>query len=148
MRQSMKECMLMSASWSFAQWRLDIVGPFFIAIRQLKFLIFRIDYFTKWVEVEPLATITEKNVWNFVWKVPFTASESPGSSSLTIEYNLTMTRSEIFANNWGLRTTTPSLLTPRPMEKLKSQTDPCSRWLRLGLRGQMVYGQMNYPVGV
>uniref|UniRef100_A0A2N9G7Y6 Uncharacterized protein n=1 Tax=Fagus sylvatica TaxID=28930 RepID=A0A2N9G7Y6_FAGSY len=28
----------------------------------------RIDYFTKWVEAEPLATITEKNIQNFVWK--------------------------------------------------------------------------------
>uniref|UniRef100_A0A2N9IJ88 Uncharacterized protein n=1 Tax=Fagus sylvatica TaxID=28930 RepID=A0A2N9IJ88_FAGSY len=36
--------------------------------RQLKFLVVVIDYFTKWVEAEPLATITEKNVQNFVWK--------------------------------------------------------------------------------
>uniref|UniRef100_A0A2N9IAH4 Uncharacterized protein n=1 Tax=Fagus sylvatica TaxID=28930 RepID=A0A2N9IAH4_FAGSY len=28
----------------------------------------RIDYFTKWVEAEPLATITERNIQNFVWK--------------------------------------------------------------------------------
>ena len=27
-----------------------------------------IDYFTKWVEVEALATITEKNVRSFVWR--------------------------------------------------------------------------------
>ena len=27
-----------------------------------------IDYFTKWVEAEPLATIIEKNVRNFIWK--------------------------------------------------------------------------------
>ena len=27
-----------------------------------------IDYFTKWVEAKPLATITEKNVRSFVWK--------------------------------------------------------------------------------
>ena len=27
-----------------------------------------IDYFTKWVEAEPLATITEKNFCSFVWK--------------------------------------------------------------------------------
>uniref|UniRef100_A0A2N9HEQ4 Uncharacterized protein n=1 Tax=Fagus sylvatica TaxID=28930 RepID=A0A2N9HEQ4_FAGSY len=26
------------------------------------------DYFTKWVEAEPLATITERNIQNFVWK--------------------------------------------------------------------------------
>ena len=44
------------------------MGTFPIAMRQLKFLVRGIDYFTKWVEVEPLATITEKNVWGFVWK--------------------------------------------------------------------------------
>ena len=42
--------------------------PFSIAMRQLKFLIVGIDYFTKWVEVETLATITEKNVRSFVWR--------------------------------------------------------------------------------
>ena len=44
------------------------MGPFFTAIRQLKFLIVGIDYFTKWDEEEPLATITEKNVQGFYWK--------------------------------------------------------------------------------
>ncbi|XP_075665776.1 uncharacterized protein LOC142635519 [Castanea sativa] len=39
-----------------------------MAARQLKFLVVGIDYFTKWVEAEALATITEKNVRNFVWK--------------------------------------------------------------------------------
>lgn len=39
-----------------------------MAMQQLKFLIFEIDYFTKWVEVEPFATITEKNVRSFIWK--------------------------------------------------------------------------------
>jgi len=32
------------------------------AIWQLKFLLLGINYFIKWVETEPLATITEKNV--------------------------------------------------------------------------------------
>ena len=52
----------------FAQWGLDIVGPFLIAVRQLKFLVVRIDYFTKWMEAEALATITENNIRSFVWK--------------------------------------------------------------------------------
>ena len=46
-----------TALWLFAQWGLDIMGPFPTALRQLKFLIVCIDYFTKWVETEPLATI-------------------------------------------------------------------------------------------
>ena len=37
------------------------MGLFPIAVRQLKFLIVGIDYFTKWVEAEALATIMEKN---------------------------------------------------------------------------------------
>ena len=58
----------MTALWPFAQWRLDIVGPFSIAVRQLKFLVVGIDYFTKWVEVEVLANIMEKNIRNFFWR--------------------------------------------------------------------------------
>ena len=44
------------------------MGPFLTAARQLKFLVVGIDYFTKWVEAEALATITEKNIWSFVWR--------------------------------------------------------------------------------
>jgi hypothetical protein len=44
------------------------MGPFPIGRRQLKFLVVAINYFTKWVEVKPLATITERNIQNFVWK--------------------------------------------------------------------------------
>ena len=33
-----------------------------------EFLGGRIEYFTKWVEAEPLANITQQNVKNFVWK--------------------------------------------------------------------------------
>ena len=44
------------------------MGPFLIALRQLRFLIVGIDYFTKWVEVETLAIITKKNVRSFVCK--------------------------------------------------------------------------------
>ena len=68
MWQPTEELTPMSAPWSFVQWGLDIVGPFSIAIRQLKFLVVRINYFTKLVEAEPLATIMKKNVQRFVWK--------------------------------------------------------------------------------
>ena len=67
-RQPSKELTPMTAPWPFAQWGLDIVGPFPTAMRQLKFLVVGIDYFTKWVEAEALATITEKNIQSFVWR--------------------------------------------------------------------------------
>ena len=58
----------MTAPWPFAHWRLDIISPFPVAVRQLKFLVVGIDYFTKWVEAEALTTITERNIWSFVWR--------------------------------------------------------------------------------
>ena len=58
----------MMAPWPFAQWGLDILGPFPVGTRQMKFLVVGIDYFTKWVKAEPLPNITQQNVKNFVWK--------------------------------------------------------------------------------
>ena len=58
----------MVAPWPFAQWGLDILGPFPMGTRKMKFLVVGIDYFTKQVEAEPLARITESNVKSFIWK--------------------------------------------------------------------------------
>ena len=46
-RQLSEELTPMTTPWPFAQWGLDIMGPFLTAVRQLKFLVFGIDYFTK-----------------------------------------------------------------------------------------------------
>ena len=67
-RQPSEELSPMTAPWPFVQWGLDSMGPFPTAIRQLKFLVVGIDYFTKWVEAKPLTTIMEKNIWTFVWR--------------------------------------------------------------------------------
>ena len=42
------------------------MGPLPQGKRQVRFLLVAIDYFTKWVETEALATITEAKVQNFV----------------------------------------------------------------------------------
>ena len=55
------------APWPFAQWGLDILGPFPLGTKQMKYLVVGIDYFTKWVEAKPLAKITQQNVKNFIW---------------------------------------------------------------------------------
>ena len=46
-RQPSEELTPMTAPWPFAQWGLNIMGPFLTALRQLKFLVVGIDYFTK-----------------------------------------------------------------------------------------------------
>ncbi|GKB28579.1 reverse transcriptase domain-containing protein [Tanacetum coccineum] len=39
-------------------WGIDIAGPFLEGPGKVKFLIVDIDYFTKWIEAKPVATIT------------------------------------------------------------------------------------------
>jgi len=54
--------------WPFHTWGIDILGPFPIAARQLKYLVVAVEYLTKWIEAEPVANITASKVEKFIWK--------------------------------------------------------------------------------
>lgn len=57
-----------SNSLAFLQVGVDILGPYPIAPKQLKFLVVVVDYFTKWIEAEPLSKITIERIVKFYWK--------------------------------------------------------------------------------
>ncbi|GKB61258.1 reverse transcriptase domain-containing protein [Tanacetum coccineum] len=54
------EMILVTSAWPFMKWGMDIVGPLAEGPERVKYLIMANDYFTKWMEAKPLATITEK----------------------------------------------------------------------------------------
>ena len=66
--QPLKELCSFVAPWPFPQWGLDILGPFPLVKAQKKFLIVACEYFTKWVEAETVAAITQKSVKKFLWE--------------------------------------------------------------------------------
>ncbi|KAL2252709.1 UNVERIFIED_CONTAM: Ribonuclease HI [Sesamum indicum] len=49
-------------------WGIDILGPLPPAKAQKKFIILAVEYFSKWVEAEAVARISEKEMINFIWK--------------------------------------------------------------------------------
>ncbi|XP_072089167.1 uncharacterized protein [Arachis hypogaea] len=59
---------IISAERPFGSWGIDLVGPFPTAPGQLRYLIVAIDYYTKWIEAEPLASITATQCRKFVWR--------------------------------------------------------------------------------
>ena len=63
-----EKLMTIATPWPFTQRGIDIVDPLPQGKGQVKFLLVAIDYFTKWVKAEALATITEVRIWSFVWK--------------------------------------------------------------------------------
>ncbi|KAM2646439.1 hypothetical protein EV1_019851 [Malus domestica] len=54
--------------WPFTQWGLDLIGLMHAGKGKVRNAIVAVDYFTKWAEVEPLSTITEVKIEDFVWK--------------------------------------------------------------------------------
>ncbi|XP_074378174.1 uncharacterized protein LOC141719699 [Apium graveolens] len=52
--------------WPFSIWGIDLIGELPKARGGVKYTVVAVDYFTKWAEVEPLASITEKKLREFV----------------------------------------------------------------------------------
>nr|GEZ69544.1 reverse transcriptase domain-containing protein [Tanacetum cinerariifolium] len=53
--------------WPFYKWGIDIAGPFPKGPGKVKLLIVAFDYFTKWIEAKPAATITGNQIKKFMW---------------------------------------------------------------------------------
>ena len=67
-KASPEELRSIYSPWPFHTWGIDILGPFLVAIRQMKYMIVAIEYFTKCIEAEPVAQITAHKVQHLVWK--------------------------------------------------------------------------------
>ncbi|XP_050218046.1 uncharacterized protein LOC126668871 [Mercurialis annua] len=52
--------------WPFMTWGVDILGPFTPARGQVKFIVVAVDHFTKWMEVQPMTTITSHKIINWL----------------------------------------------------------------------------------
>ena len=52
--------------WPFAQWGLDIIGPFPWAMGNRRFVLIIINYFMKWVEAKALVNIKDIDVKSFL----------------------------------------------------------------------------------
>ena len=47
---------------------MDLVGPMPTAQGGNKFTVVAIEYFTRWMEAKPLATITSETIKKFFWQ--------------------------------------------------------------------------------
>nr|GEW45142.1 hypothetical protein [Tanacetum cinerariifolium] len=56
-----------TSPWPFYKWEIDIAETFPEGPGKVKFLIVAINYFTKWIEAKPVATITGNQIKKFVW---------------------------------------------------------------------------------
>jgi ribonuclease HI len=59
---------LIQPTWSLQRWGLDLLGPLPPAQGNLKYVVVAVEYFSKWIEAKPLATITSVTIKKFFWQ--------------------------------------------------------------------------------
>jgi ribonuclease HI len=59
---------LIQPTWPYQRWGLDLLGPLPPAQGNLRYVVVAIEYFSKWIEAKPLATITLVTVQKFFWQ--------------------------------------------------------------------------------
>ena len=114
-----------SSTWPFAQWGIDIVGPFPTAPVLKKLLLVATDYFSKWIEVDAFTSIKDRDVTRFIWKnivyrfnIPISIISDNGPQFDNRVY-------QDFCQELKIRNlySTPGI--PKAMAKLKPPIKPC-----------------------
>jgi hypothetical protein len=67
-------------SWPFAIWGLNLVGPFRTAPGGYKHMLVVVDKFTKWIEVQPIASVMSKEVAKLIEEITHRFGVPTGSS--------------------------------------------------------------------
>ncbi|XP_013601115.1 PREDICTED: uncharacterized protein LOC106308502 [Brassica oleracea var. oleracea] len=99
----------LTVPYPFMRWGMDMIGPM-PSSRQKRFILVLTDYFTKWVEAEAYASITDKEVQKFVWKniiflhgLPYEIITDNGSQFISHNF-------KEFCDRWRIRL---NMSTPR-----------------------------------
>jgi hypothetical protein len=58
---------LIRPTWPLHRWGLDLLVTLPPAQGKLKYVVVAVEYFSKWIEAKPLATITSAIVQKFFW---------------------------------------------------------------------------------
>ena len=68
MKAHPKELIAITSPWQFVIWGVDLIGRLPKGRGSVQYVVVAIDYFTEWVEVEALTSITPSKIREFVYK--------------------------------------------------------------------------------
>jgi hypothetical protein len=94
---------LIQPTWPLQRWGLDLLGPLPPAQGNLRYVVVAVEYFSKWIEAKPLATITSVTVQSFSGKILCVASKCRKLSPWTTGHSLLSKLSKSFVNKFARR---------------------------------------------
>ncbi|XP_016199528.1 uncharacterized protein LOC107640527 [Arachis ipaensis] len=128
-----EELSLMMAPRPFARWGLNLLGPFPPGPGQVKYLIVAIDYYTKWVEAEPLASISSANCQKFMWRQVVTRFRIPESVISDNGTQFTDKKFKEFLLGLGIKQKFSSVEHPQS----NGQVEAANKFILKGLKKQL-----------
>ncbi|VFQ69607.1 unnamed protein product [Cuscuta campestris] len=118
----------------FSRWGIDIVGALPKEVGQARWIVVAIDYFTKWVEAEPLAGITGRQMIDFVgtnilcrFGVPKQIISDNGTQFEEAEF-------QDFLKTWGIQHTKVSVAYPQA----NGQVENVNRTIISGIKKKLL----------
>ncbi|XP_022149417.1 protein NYNRIN-like [Momordica charantia] len=126
-----------SAPWPFAQWGVDIIGPFPLGKGQTKFAVVAMDYFTKWAEAEALSHITESRVTSFIWANVVCRFGIPNAIVTDNGKQFDNAKFKDFCSNLGIRHLSSSPAHPKANGQVEAVNKIIKRELKLRLDSRM-----------
>ncbi|GKV01720.1 hypothetical protein SLEP1_g14261 [Rubroshorea leprosula] len=118
--QPAEELTNLIAPWPFAQWGLDLLGPFMKGVGGITHLIVGVDYFTKWAEAWPLSSLTSKKVEDFVFSSIICRYGIPNQivADNRTQFNCTSFRD--FCSSYGIKLQFTSVYHPESNDELNN----------------------------
>ncbi|GKV49619.1 hypothetical protein SLEP1_g56360 [Rubroshorea leprosula] len=103
----------LTSPWPFAQWGVDLLGPFVKGKEGCTFLVIAVDYFTKWIEAKPLSTTTERKIEEFLFNSILCRFGIPKRIIADNGPQFRAAALRSFCNDYGIELTLTSVYTPQ-----------------------------------
>ncbi|GKV49002.1 hypothetical protein SLEP1_g55776 [Rubroshorea leprosula] len=130
----------LSSPWPFAQWGVDLLGPFIKGKGGCTFLVVAVDYFTKWIEAKPLSTTTEKKIEDFLFNSILCRFGIPKRIIADNGPQFRAAALRSFCDDYGIELSLTSVYTPRSNE----QAESANKIVLRGLKTRVISARSNW----
>ncbi|GKV28140.1 hypothetical protein SLEP1_g37227 [Rubroshorea leprosula] len=107
-----EELTSMIATWPFAQWGINLLGPFVKAVGGAAHLVVVVDYFIKWVEARPLSCLTSRRIEDFLFSSVICRYEIPNQVIADNDPQFNCNSFKDFYSSYGIKVVFTSVYHP------------------------------------
>ncbi|GKV52487.1 hypothetical protein SLEP1_g59063 [Rubroshorea leprosula] len=130
----------LASPWPFAQWGVDLLGPFIKGKGGCTFLVVAVDYFTKWIEAKPLSTTTERKIEEFLFNSILCRFGIPKRIIADNGPQFRAAALRLFCDDYGIELALTSVYTPQS----NGQAESVNKIVLRGLKTRVLAAHSNW----